>query len=129
MYHFQTFWNFAEISRKVGILIYFNRWIENQIFLMNLFFTNANIYRLLYSLIECWQINRMYVTSFWFHSKFVLEKAKKPSHELAIYTAFSKYFTYIFLKESFDRFYSTKFSKTTEEFYIWEVLCQVKHPC
>ena len=34
----------------------------------------------------------MYVTSFWFHSKLVLEKAKKPNYEPATYTVFSKYF-------------------------------------
>ena len=43
----------------------------------------------------------MYVISFCFDSKLVLEKAEKPaSYELARHTAFSKYFTYLFLKES-----------------------------
>ena len=42
----------------------------------------------LYLLIECLQVNRMYVSSFWFHNKSVLEKAKKlASYEVAIHTA------------------------------------------
>ena len=41
------------------------------------------------SLIECLKVNRVYVTSFSFHSRLVLEKQKKPaSHELAIYAVF-----------------------------------------
>ena len=54
-----------------------------------MFFSNNDIGKCLrlYLLIECLQVNRMYVTSFWFHSKLVLEKAKKPaSYELAIHT-------------------------------------------
>ena len=48
----------------------------------------------------------MYITSFWFHSKLVLGKAKKPArYELAIDTVFfSKYLTLIFLKETFGYF-------------------------
>ena len=42
----------------------------------------------------------MYVISFLFHSKLMLDKANKPSDELAVYTIFSKYFTESFLKES-----------------------------
>ena len=43
-----------------------------------------------FSLIKGLQLNRMYVTSFWFHSKLVLEKAKKPaSYELPIHTFFN----------------------------------------
>ena len=56
-----------------------------------LFFSNTDIHRFLwlYSLIESLQVNRMYVTSFWFHSKLVLDKARKPvSYELAIHTVF-----------------------------------------
>ena len=46
------------------------------------FIHESNVYKL---------CNRMYVTSFSFHSKLVLEKAKKPaSYELAIHTVFSK---------------------------------------
>ena len=92
MRHPQSFWKFAEISRKVSILIYLYRWAENQIYLEILFFTNTDNHRFfwLYSLIECLQVNRMYVTSFWFHSKLVLEKAKKPaSYELPIHTFFN----------------------------------------
>ena len=65
-------------------------------FLKILFLSNTDIHRFLwlYSLIACLQINRKYVTSFWFHSKLVMEKAKKPaSYELAIHTVFYKYFT------------------------------------
>ena len=34
----------------------------------------------------------------------MLDKANKPSDELAVYTIFSKYFTESFLKESFGYF-------------------------
>ena len=47
----------------------------------------------------------MYGTSFGFHSKFVLEKAKKSaSYGLAIYDAFLKIFYMNFLEESFGYF-------------------------
>ena len=70
------------------------RWDENQIFLNILFFSNTDIHRFLYSLIECLQVNQKYVTSFWFKikdldSKLVLEKTKKvASYELDINTVF-----------------------------------------
>ena len=44
--------------------------------------------RFLYSLIKCLQINWIFNTSFWFHSKLVLEKTKKHSNELARYISF-----------------------------------------
>ena len=72
-------------------MIYLYRWAENQVFLKTLFFSNTDIRRFLriYSVIECLQVNRMYVTSFWSHSKLVLEKAKKPaSYQRAIHTVF-----------------------------------------
>ena len=83
-----SFASFAENSRKVSILIYWYRGAENQIFLKILFFSNIDIHRFLwlYSLIEFLQVNRMYVTSFWFQIKLVLEKAKKSaSSELAVH--------------------------------------------
>ena len=86
-HYVQSFWKFAEISRKDILLIYLYRWTENQIFLKIIFFSNTDIHRFLwlYSLIECLQNNLIYATSFWFHSKLVVEKAKRPaSDELAI---------------------------------------------
>ena len=72
---------FAEISRKVSILIYFNRLTENQIFLKNLFFKNTDIRKFFYFLVECLQVNRIYVTSFWFHRKLLPEKSNKLSYK------------------------------------------------
>ena len=44
----------------------------------------------------------MYVICFWFDSKLVLEKTKKPaSYELGIHTVFFQIFYINFLKESF----------------------------
>ena len=51
-HHLQSFWRFAGILRKVNILICFNRWAEDQIFLKKLFSANTDIHRFLYSLIE-----------------------------------------------------------------------------
>ena len=64
--HLQSVWKFAEISRKVSILIYLDILAENQIFLKILFFSNTDIHTLLrlYSLIEWLQSNQMHVTSF-----------------------------------------------------------------
>ena len=43
----------------------------------------------------------MWVTSFWLDSILILGKTKKPaSYEVGIHTAFSKYFTWSFFKES-----------------------------
>ena len=85
-------------------MIYIYWWAENQIFKI-LFFSNTDTHRFLrlYSLIECLEVNRMYVTRFWFHSKLVLEKAKKPAcYELAIHVFFlnilNKYFKRKFCK-------------------------------
>ena len=71
--HLQTIWKFAKISRKVSVLIYLYRWAENEIFLKMLLFSNTDIHRFLwlYSLMECLQFSRMYVTSFSFHSKYL----------------------------------------------------------
>ena len=126
-------------------MIYLYRWDENQIFLNILFFSNTDIHRFLYSLIECLQVNQKYVTSFWFKikdldSKLVLEKTKKvASYELDIKTVFFTIFYmnffkrefWIFSNEHFDRLHSTKFSIATREFYIWEaiLLTSLKHHC
>ena len=48
---------------------------------------------------------------------------------LIFYITFFKREFWIFSTEHFDRLHSTKFSIATREFYIWEALCQVKHPC
>ena len=48
---------------------------------------------------------------------------------LIFYINFFKREFWIFSNEHFDRLHSTKFSIATREFYIWEALCQVKHPC
>ena len=74
--HLQTIWKFAEISRKVSILIYLYRWAENEIFLKILLFSLiftifTDFIHWLYSLIKCLQFSRMYVTSFSFHSKYL----------------------------------------------------------
>ena len=75
----------------------------------------------------------MYVTSFWFHSKLVLEKAKKPdSYELTIHAVsflLSESFGYFQMNILTDRLHSTKFSIATRDFYIWKALCRVKYPC
>ena len=125
-HHLQSFWKFAEISRKVSILIDLYRWAENQILLKILFFSNTDIHRFLwlYLWIEFLQINRMYVTSFWFHSKLVLEKGKKSaSYKPTAHTVFFKNILQnfffkgefgMFSYEHFDRLHST---------------CQVKRPC
>ena len=76
--------NFKE-GHPFDLLIQMN-WKSN-IFKNYIFFSNTDIHRFLwlYSLIECLQNNRIYATSFWFHSKLVVEKAKRPaSDELAI---------------------------------------------
>ena len=49
----------------------------------------SNMYRVFVIFRPILTANRMYLTSFWFHSKLVLEKAKKPAnYELAIDTIF-----------------------------------------
>ena len=120
-------------------MIYLYRWAENEIFLKTLFFSNTDNrrYPRHHSLIECLQVIWMYVTIFSFHSKLVLEKAKKPaSYELAIHTVFFlnilrkcfKRVLWIFSNEYFDRLHFTKFSIATREFYIWEVFISSKKP-
>ena len=144
MRHPQSFWKFAEISRKVSILIYLYRQAEYQTFFKILFPSNTDSHRLLglYSLIECLQVNQMYVTSFWFHTKLVMKKAKKPaSYELAIhyitfvihktvihktfiihYIIFFKKDFWIFWSEHFDRLHSTndQVLYINKGDYIWE---------
>ena len=79
----------------------------------------------------------MYVISFCFDSKLVLEKAEKPaSYELARHTVFSKYFTYFFKKRVLDifkwTFWQTSFHQVlynNKAVYFLEALYQVKHPC
>ena len=86
---------FAYISRNVvWIIIWLNRCTENQIFLRNSFFSNADIHLFLYCLIECFQVNRMCITGNW---------SRKLSNKALNYTCvlcFSKYFTWIYLKGS-----------------------------
>ena len=55
----------------------------------------------LYSLIECLQVNRIYVASFCFHSKLVVEIANNPSCELAIqlYCFFQIFYVNLFKRE------------------------------
>ena len=123
-------------------MIYIYTWAGNQIFLTISLFWNTDIRRFLWldSLIECLQVNRMDATSFWFHSRLLLEKAKKPvSYELAMNMLFfCKCFTYFFLRqfwifpnEHFDRphFTNDQLLYSNKGVYIWEALCQVKRPC
>ena len=85
----RSFWKFAEISKKTSILISLYRWAENQRFIEFLLVTNTDIHRFLYSLIECLEVNLMYITSLWYYSKLLLEKAKKPGrYEVAMHTVF-----------------------------------------
>ena len=69
----------------------------------------------------------MYVTSFRFHSKLVLEKTMNPAgHELEIHTAFFlnslhnffKRVFWIFSNEHLDRLHFIEFSVATRKFYI-----------
>ena len=47
---------------------------ENQIFPRSSFFSSTDSRRFLYLFIEYFHLNRMFITSFWFHSKSRLEK-------------------------------------------------------
>ena len=130
------------LGRKVSVSIYLCRWAENQKFLKILFFSNTDIHRFLwlYSLIECLQVNPMYVAIFWFHSKLALHRKSKETCQpwtSYTYSFFLNMFFFSKKKKSFGyfqmniltRLHPTRFSIATREFYIWEVLCQIKHPC
>ena len=58
---------------KICILIWLHRCTENQIFLRNSFFSNADIHMFLYWFIERLQVNRMHVASFWFYRKLIMK--------------------------------------------------------
>ena len=47
-----------------------------QIFLRNSFFSISDIHIFLYWLIERSQVNQMFITTFWFHSKLAMDKTK-----------------------------------------------------
>ena len=64
-----------------GALIYLNGRAESEMHLSGLFLAGADICGFLYSSIGCLQVYRVYITSFWFHSKLVLQKAKKPKKQ------------------------------------------------
>ena len=124
--------------KKVSILIYLYGWAANQIVFKTLFSTNTHICRFLrlHLLIECLQVNRIYVTSFWFHCKLVLEKARKPAcyaycFLLIFYINFLKREFWIFSNEHFDRLHYTNDQVLygNKGDYIWEALYQVKDPC
>ena len=88
-------------------MIYLYGWAENQILLKILFFSDTNIHRFLwlYSSIECLQVKRMYVTSFWFYRNLGPEKVKKPaSYELAIHTFLKIFYIIFFQKRVLDIF-------------------------
>ena len=64
-----------------GTLIYLNGRAESEMHLNGLFLAGADICGFLYSSIGCLQVYQVYITSFWFHSKLVLQKAKKPTKQ------------------------------------------------
>ena len=82
---------------KVCILIWLHISTENQIFLRNSFFSNADIHMFLYWFIGCLQMNQICITSCWFHRKLVI-KAKQHSYKLYLYTVFLQIFYISFSK-------------------------------
>ena len=98
---------FENYSRKLCILIWLNRCNENQIFPRNSFFSSPDILMFLYWLIHGLQVNRMCITSFWFHPKLV-----KKTKNIAIN------YTY-----GYTVFLSISFMNIFHEF--WKLTCEL----
>ena len=96
MRHLQSFWKFADISRKVSTLICLNRCSENRIILRNSFFSNTDIHRFLYWYSNIYKLmNVCHVLSFDLITNWCWKQQRNAATNY-IYAVFSKYFTQFF---------------------------------